>query len=73
MDIASPAPTAPAEDPVLTVPEVAKHLHCSPAHIYKAIKGAVAGVSPLPALALGRRRLVLRSTLEEWKRANERA
>jgi excisionase family DNA binding protein len=73
MTVPSPAnPIRTATDEVLTVPEVAKDLRCSKAHAYKAIKGSVAGVSPLPAIALGRRRLVRRSTLEEWKRANER-
>lgn len=59
-------------DSVLTVAEVARDLRCSKAHVYKAIAGAVIGASPLPVISLGRRRLVLRSTLEEWKRSNER-
>ncbi len=59
-------------DEILTVPEVAHDLHCSKALTYKLILGTVPGVSPLPALPLGRRRLVRRSTLEEWKRSNER-
>ena len=57
---------------ILTVPEVADEMHCSKAHVYKAINGKVHGVSPLPVICLGRRRLVRRITLEEWKRANER-
>jgi len=60
-------------DQVLTVPEVARELRCSKAHAYHAINGTIPGVSPLPAISLGRRKLVRRSTLEEWKRANERA
>jgi len=60
-------------DGVLTVSEVAHELRCSKAHVYKTINGSVKGVSPLPAILLGRRRLVRRSSLEEWKRANERA
>ena len=60
-------------DSLLTVLEVATDLRCSKAHVYNAINGRVVGVSPLPAIAIGRRRLVRRSTLEEWKRANERA
>jgi excisionase family DNA binding protein len=59
-------------DDILTVTEVAEDLRCSKAHVYKAILGSVEGVSPLPAISLGRRRLVRRSTLEEWKRSNER-
>jgi excisionase family DNA binding protein len=58
---------------ILTVAEVAIDLRCSKAHVYKTINGTIEGVSPLPAIMHGRRRLVRRSTLEEWKRANERA
>ena len=61
------------DDQVLTVAEVAQDLRCSKAHIYNAINGSVPGVSPLPAISMGRRRLVRRSTLEQWKTANERA
>jgi len=61
-----------SSDPILTIPEVAADLRCSRAHVYNVIKGAVQGVSPLPAIAIGRRKLVRRSTLEQWKRANER-
>jgi excisionase family DNA binding protein len=60
-------------DGVLTVSEVARELRCSKAHVYKTINGDVAGVSPLPSISLGRRRLVRRSTLEHWKSSNERA
>lgn len=60
-------------DEVLTAAEVARHLRCSKAHVYNAINGRIANVSPLPALSLGRRRLIRRSTLEEWIRANEPA
>jgi excisionase family DNA binding protein len=58
---------------VLTVAEVATDLRCSKAHVYKAILGTVEGVTPLPAISLGRRRLVRRSTLEHWKHVNERS
>ena len=60
------------ENQVLTVSAIAREMNCSKAQIYKAINGLVTGVSPLPAIRLGRRRLVRRATLEEWKRANER-
>ena len=56
----------------MTVAEVASELRCSKAYIYKAINGEVAGVSPLPAIRMGRKKLVRRSTLERWKRDNER-
>jgi excisionase family DNA binding protein len=52
---------------VLTIEEVAQVLRCSKAHVYNIIAGRVRGVDPLPVLALGRRRLVLRSTLEQWQ------
>ena len=60
-------------NPVLTVDEVATELRCSKAHVYKIIRGTVSGLSPLPALGLGRRRLIRRITLEQWVAANERA
>jgi excisionase family DNA binding protein len=58
-------------DPILTVSEVAADLRCSKAHAYNVINGLVEGVSALPAIRIGRRRLVLRSTLERWKQSNE--
>lgn len=57
---------------ILTVEEVARDLRCSKAHVYNAINGLVEGVSPLPFIAIGRRRLIRRRTLELWKRENER-
>jgi excisionase family DNA binding protein len=60
-----------ATDQILTVPEVAADLRVSKAHTYKLINGQVAGVSPLPAIIVGRRRLVRRSSLERWKKWNE--
>ncbi len=56
---------------VLTVMEVAGELRCSKAHILNLINGKVPGVRPLPSLWLGRRRLVRRSSLDEWIAANE--
>jgi len=70
-------PTTPlAEIPqdlhcVLTVIEVAHELRCSKAHVLNLIHGKVHGASPLPALWLGRRRLVRRCSLDEWLKANE--
>ena len=57
---------------ILTVSDVAAELRCSKAHIHNAIKGKVAGVSQLPAIHMGRRKLIRRSALEKWKIANER-
>ena len=58
-------------DEILTVAEVAIELRCSKAHVYNAIAGKVDGVYPLPAISMGRRKLVRRSALEQWKQANE--
>lgn len=52
---------------VLTVAEVAMDLRSSKAHVCNIIAGRVRGVTPLAVLRLGRRILVRRSTLEEWK------
>ena len=60
-----------AGDEILTVSEVAAELRCSKAHAYNAIAGKIRGVSRLPAIPMGRRKLVRRSTFEEWKRVNE--
>lgn len=56
---------------ILSAVEVAQELRCSKAHIYNVILGRVEGVTPLPAICMGRRRLVRRSALEAWKRGNE--
>ena len=61
------------KDEILTAAEVAAELRCSKAHVYNMIAGKVEGVSPLPAICMGRRKLVRRSALEEWKRINESA
>jgi excisionase family DNA binding protein len=58
---------------VMTIEEVAADLRCSKAHVYNAINGRVTGVSALPAIAMGRRKLVRQSTLEAWKQTNEKA
>ena len=60
------------EDVVLTIAEVAAELRCSKAHVYNAISGKIRGVSSLPSIVMGRRKLVRRSTLDRWKTANER-
>lgn len=56
---------------ILSIHEVAANLRCSKAHVYNAINGKVSGVSQLPAIPMGRRKLVRRSSLESWKAANE--
>jgi excisionase family DNA binding protein len=56
---------------VLTVKEVAEVLRCSKAHVCKIINGQVAGTPRLPAVVLGRRKLVRRSTLLQFIAHNE--
>jgi excisionase family DNA binding protein len=58
---------------ILTVREVARFLRCSKAHVCNAIHGRVQGVTPLPAISMGRRKLVSRQSLEEWLMKNDPA
>ena len=58
-------------DPVLTAAEVALDLRCSKPHVYNLINGVVKGAPPLPAVRMGRRRVVRRSSLEQWKNTVE--
>ena len=58
---------------ILTVRDVALELRCSVAHVYNVINGKVKNVSRLPAIAIGRRKLIQRDTLEEWKKNNEQS
>jgi excisionase family DNA binding protein len=62
-----------SNEDVLTIAEVAADLRCSKAHVANMINGKVKGAQPLPAIAMGRRKLVRRSTLERWKRISETA
>ena len=57
---------------ILTVRDVALELRCSVTHVYNVINGKVKNVSKLPAIAMGRRKLIQRDSLEEWKKSNER-
>jgi excisionase family DNA binding protein len=56
---------------VLTVKEVARELRCSKGHIFNAIAGRLRNVTRLPAIRMGRRKLIRRRTLEQWIEANE--
>src|SRR5436305_6962763 len=56
---------------LMTVVEVAQALRCSKAHIHNLIGGRVRGLPPLPAIHLGRRSLVRRTSLEQWLERNE--
>ena len=58
-------------DEILCAIDIARELRCSKAHVYNVILGRVAGVTPLPVIVMGRRRLVRRSSFELWKRSNE--
>jgi hypothetical protein len=56
---------------ILTAKEVAAELRCSKAPVYRLMNGDVGGLTPLPCLALGRKKVVMRSSLDAWKLANE--
>ncbi len=57
---------------MLTIPEVAQMLRCSRAHVCNLANGKVRNTPRLPAVRMGRRILIRRTTLELWKRASER-
>jgi hypothetical protein len=57
-------------DPVLTAEQIAEDLHCSKAHAYRLMRGLVKGVTPLAHIPNGRKKVTLRSILEDWKRHN---
>jgi hypothetical protein len=57
---------------LLTLADVADVLHCSKAHICKAVAGKVEGCAAIPSITLGRRKLVRRVTLLEWIDQNEK-
>ena len=46
--------------------KVAELLHCSKAHACNAVAGRVPGCPPIPAVSLGRRKLVRRDSLLTW-------
>jgi hypothetical protein len=50
---------------------VAHVLRCSKAHVCKIVNGQVVGTAQLPAINLGRRKLVRRATLLSWLEQNE--
>jgi excisionase family DNA binding protein len=61
-----------AQNPeILSITAVADLLGCSKAHVCKAIGGKVSGVTPLPAISMGRRKLVRRQSLEAWLAQND--
>jgi Helix-turn-helix domain len=56
---------------LLTLNDVAEILRCSKAHVCKVVRGEVHGITPIPAICLGRRKLVRRESLLQWIAANE--
>jgi hypothetical protein len=56
---------------ILTIAEVAEKLRCSKAHVCNVISGRVKGVAPLPAIRLGRRKLVRMVALQSWLNQTE--
>jgi hypothetical protein len=56
---------------ILTAQEVATELRCSKAQVYKLMNGEVKDRTTLPHIALGRKKVVRRSSFEAWKRVNE--
>lgn len=57
-------------DPILTAKEVAAELRCSKSQVYRLLGGEVEGLTILPHLRLGRKKVVPRSVLERWMRQN---
>jgi|WetSurMetagenome_2_1015567.scaffolds.fasta_scaffold1470333_2 excisionase family DNA binding protein len=55
---------------LLTLAEVATMLRISKAHASKLVRGHVRGVTPLPAVRLGRRVIIEREQLFQWLSKN---
>ena len=64
-------PSALESFDLLTLADAAALLHCSKAHVSKAVSGRVAGCPPIPAVSLGRRKLIRRESLRRWIESNE--
>lgn len=56
---------------LLTLADAAQLLRCSKAHVANAVAGRVAGCPAIPAVSLGRRRLIRRQSLLTWLELNE--
>jgi excisionase family DNA binding protein len=61
----------PPIKPVLTLEEAADLLRVSKSHLLNILHGRVRGVPPLPQLAIGRRIIIRRESLERWLAAAE--
>jgi hypothetical protein len=57
---------------LLTLADAAELLHCSNAHVCRAVNGRLRGCTPIPSVSLGRRKLIRRESLCQWIEANER-
>ena len=57
---------------LLTMAEVAEALKVSRALVCNLIAGKVRGCPPIPAIHLGRRKLVRRESLLQWLASNDR-
>jgi len=64
--------TVSVKEPEDRLADAAVLLHCSKAHICKAVSGRVPECPPIPAVSLGRRKLIRRESLRQWIEANER-
>ena len=56
---------------ILTLPEVARFLRCSKAHISNLVNGRIPKLPRLPMILLGRRKLVRTTSLLGWIRSTE--
>jgi hypothetical protein len=56
---------------VLDMATVAKRLGCSKGHVSKLINGRVKGTPVLPCVALGRKKLVMETTLYDYMKQLE--
>lgn len=56
---------------ILTAKEVAEELRCSRTQVYRLLNGEVKDVPKLPYISLGRKKVIRRSSFEDWKQTNE--
>jgi excisionase family DNA binding protein len=60
------------EGEILDVKGAAQLLGCSVAHVSNMLNGKVVGVSPIPHVRAGRRRLIRRAALMRWFEEEEK-
>jgi predicted DNA-binding transcriptional regulator AlpA len=56
---------------ILTAKEVAEELRRSRTQVYRLLNGEVKDVPKLPHISLGRKKVIRRSSFEDWKQTNE--